>query len=140
MTADFLDTNVFIYAFDQAEPRKRDIAREIIADAIERGTGHISHQVVQETLRVLTEKARPRLDPGATSRFLDEVLIPLWDILPRPSLYQRALQIRARHGYSFYDSLIIAAAIEAGCDRIVSEDLQHGQRIEGLVIEDPFRV
>ena len=139
MSADFLDTNIFVYTFDRADPRKREIARGIVASAIEQATGHISHQVVQETLRVLTEKARPGMDPGAASRFMEEMLVPLWDIQPRPSWYRQSLLIRERTGYSFYDSLIVAAAIEGGCSRLLSEDLQHGQRIDGLVIEDPFR-
>jgi predicted nucleic acid-binding protein len=53
-------------------------------------------------------------------------------------LYQRALDIQARYRYGFYDALIIAAALEAGCIRLYSEDLQHGQRIERLTIENPF--
>jgi predicted nucleic acid-binding protein len=53
-------------------------------------------------------------------------------------LYQRALDIQARYHYGFCDALIIAAALEAGCSRLYSEDLQHGQRIERLTIENPF--
>jgi predicted nucleic acid-binding protein len=53
-------------------------------------------------------------------------------------LYQRALDIQARYHFGFYDALIIAAALEAGCTRLYSEDLQHGQRIERLTIENPF--
>jgi predicted nucleic acid-binding protein len=53
-------------------------------------------------------------------------------------LYQRALDIQARYHYGFYDALIIAAALDAGCTRLYSEDLQHGQRIERLTIENPF--
>jgi len=54
-------------------------------------------------------------------------------------LYHRALGIRARWRYGFYDSLVIAAALATGCTRLLSEDLQHGQRIESLTIVDPFR-
>ena len=54
-------------------------------------------------------------------------------------LYHRALAIRARWRYGFYDSLVIAAALAAGCTRLLSEDLQHGQQIESLTIVDPFR-
>lgn len=53
--------------------------------------------------------------------------------------YARALALQDRHRFSFYDSLIVAAALEAGCRRLLTEDLQHGQRIEGLRIENPFR-
>ena len=62
----------------------------------------------------------------------------LWRIMPSEGLYQTALSIQSRYRYSFYDSLIIAAALEAGCTRLLSEDLQAGQTIDGLRIEDPF--
>jgi predicted nucleic acid-binding protein len=57
-----------------------------------------------------------------------------------PALYHRALDIKARYRFGFYDSLIVAGALAAGCRRLVSEDLQHGQRIEDLEVHDPFRV
>ena len=72
-------------------------------------------------------------------RFLVQVLAPLWQIMPNIALYRRGLDVQARYGFSFYDSLIIAAALESGCTRLYSEDLQHGQQIEGLIIENPFK-
>jgi predicted nucleic acid-binding protein len=59
--------------------------------------------------------------------------------MPSRELYRRCLEIKIRYRYSFYDSLIIAAALEDGCTRLLSEDLQHGQRIEGMVITNPFQ-
>ncbi len=72
-------------------------------------------------------------------RFLEQVLMPLWQIMPSQVLYHRGLEIQARYGFSFYDSLIVAAALESGATRLYSEDMQHGQQIEGLSIENPFR-
>jgi predicted nucleic acid-binding protein len=69
---------------------------------------------------------------------LTTVLAPLWRVVPSEELYERALEVMARYGYSFYDSLIIASALSAGCTRLLTEDLQHGQRIEGLTIHNPF--
>ena len=66
------------------------------------------------------------------------VLAPLWRIHPSPALYMRGLSIQERCGFSFYDSLIVAAALEGGCTRLLSEDLQHGQQIDGLRVENPF--
>ena len=80
-------------------------------------------------------------DSGRVARFLEEILIPLWrihQINPTPELYRGGLRIRARYGFSFYDSLIVAAALEAGCTTLYSEDMQDGQRIEGLTIRNPF--
>lgn len=139
MSADFIDTNVFIYTFDAEDVRKRTLARELISEAIEHASGVISHQVVQETLNVLTRKARRQMAAPIADRFFAEMLAPLWHASPRHETYLRALRVQSRYGYAFYDSLIIAAALEAGCDRLLSEDLQHGQQIEGLRIEDPFR-
>jgi predicted nucleic acid-binding protein len=58
--------------------------------------------------------------------------------MPSDRLYSSAIEIQTRYRYSFYDALIIAAALEAGCTRLLSEDMQHGQRIEGMTIENPF--
>jgi predicted nucleic acid-binding protein len=69
---------------------------------------------------------------------MDHMLVPLWRIMPSQALYGRALELQARYKFSFFDSLIIAAALAGGCTRLYSEDLQHGQRIEHLVIENPF--
>jgi predicted nucleic acid-binding protein len=69
---------------------------------------------------------------------LKNVLLPLWEVMPTAALYQRGLMIQSRYQYSFYDALIIAAALGAGCKILYSEDLQRGLRIGGLTIENPF--
>ncbi|MQA00826.1 MAG: PIN domain-containing protein [Dehalococcoidia bacterium] len=139
MSGDFLDSNVLIYLWDATDLRKREIADHLVDEGLRGGRARISHQVVQETLNFLTTKARPPSSPADTRRFLELTLLPFWRIHPTPDMYRRGLEIRERYGYGFYDSLIVAAALEAGCDRLYSEDLQHGQRIEGLTIENPFR-
>ncbi len=70
--------------------------------------------------------------------FLQQVLVPLWRISPSQALYDRALDLQARYRFGFYDALIIAAALDAGCTRLYSEALKDGQQIEGLTIENPF--
>lgn len=137
MSGDFVDSNVVVYLVDASNPLKRGVARQLIRDAI-RGDGQISFQVVQETLNVVTRKFRQTVTLADGRRLLDEILIPLWQIMPSRGLYERALQIHGRYGYRFYDSLIIASALTSGCTRLYSEDLQHGQHIEGLTIENPF--
>lgn len=139
MSGDFLDTNVLIYLLDEHAPRKQATSRRIIEQALRDGGGVIGHQVVQETLNVLRRGLTVAITPLDLRAVYADLLLPLWRVAPSPSMYDRALDVGDRYGYSFYDSLIIAAAIEAGCDRILSEDLQHGQRIDNLVIEDPFR-
>ena len=140
MSADrFLDTNLFIYQLEAADERKSAIADRIIREGVETGNACISYQVVQECLNTVLRKAEVPLDSAGARVYLDNVLAPLLKVSASAGLYHRALDVQGRYRYGFYDSLIIAAALEAGCKRLLSEDLQHGQAIDGLVIENPFR-
>jgi predicted nucleic acid-binding protein len=139
MSGDFLDSNVFVYLFDETDDARRTTAERLVATALASKDASISYQVVQETLNVITRKLATPATPGDARRFLDRVLAPLWRVYPSVTLYERALDLKARYGYSFYDSLIVAGALEAGATRLLSQDLQHGQRIEHLTIQDPFR-
>ncbi len=133
----FLDTNIFVYSIDEADDRKHRIASELIDRVLEDKTGCVSYQVVQETINVMLRKHDATQD--AIREMLDDTLQPLWQVDPSPGLYMRGLELRDRYGFSFYDSLIVAAALEADCERLYTEDMQDGQRIEGLTIENPFR-
>ena len=134
----FIDTNVFIYQLEALDERKAAIADEIIRDGIASGNACISFQVIQETLNTVIRKAEVPLDRESAGSYLENVLAPLFRVPATIDLYERALDIQARYRYSFYDSLIIGAALIGGCSRIYTEDLQHGQRIEGLTIHNPF--
>jgi predicted nucleic acid-binding protein len=115
---------------------QQQIAEDVVGRALENDAS-ISFQVVQEVLNRLTRQ--DALEPGQeTELILKDVLLPMWTVMPSENLYRRALDLKTRYRYSFYDSLIVAAALEAGCTRLFSEDLQHGQQIEGLTIENPF--
>lgn len=87
----------------------------------------------------MLRKAEIPLTSEQTRTYLETVLEPLLRVFAHMPLYQRSLDIQARYRYGFYDALIIAAALSAGCTRLYSEDLQHGQQIEGLTIENPFQ-
>jgi predicted nucleic acid-binding protein len=139
MSGDFLDSNVFVYLFDPTDPAKRSVAMSLVNESLSQGNASISFQVVQETLNVITTRIELAATIEEARGFLNRVLMPLCKILPSESLYDHALSLRKRYRYAFYDSLIIAAALEGGCTRLLSEDLQYGQRIEGLTIVDPFR-
>lgn len=132
----FFDTNIIIYLFDHTAPDKQAQAQMLITQALQQNNGCISHQVVQETLNVILRKLNFATEDA--SRLLNRVLIPLWQIRPAPDLYHHSISIQDRYQFSFYDALIIAAALEAGCKKLYSEDLQHGQRIERLRILNPF--
>ena len=135
----FFDSNVFVYLFERTDFDKYLSARPLVNENLANRTGCISYQVVQETLNVIGRRAGA--DSERVSRFLEEILIPFWEInriLPTQELYRSGLRVQARYGYSFYDSLIVAAALAAGCTTLYSEDMQDGQRIEGLTIRNPF--
>jgi len=134
----FLDTNVFVYQLDTGDRRKSEIARRLIGDGIRNGSYRTSPQVVQETLNIILRKAEIPLDEQGARRYLNTILAPLCDFTTTKALYHSALDLRQRFRFHFYDSLIVAAALEAGCRRLISEDFQHGQRIDSLVIENPF--
>jgi predicted nucleic acid-binding protein len=127
MSGEFIDSNVFIYLFDETDPGKRQTAEDLIYTALETGTASISFQVIQETLNVITCKIEAPATLEDAQGFMDEGLVPLWRVMPSQGLYHRGLDIQARYRYGFYDALIIAAALDAGCTRLYSEDLQHGQ-------------
>ena len=134
----FLDTNILVYHLDDADPAKHRVAERLVRSALDTGNACISFQVVQECLNVGLRKARVPLDADTARRYLDTVLMPLWRAMPSDRLYHRGIELQARYGYGFYDSLIIAAAQEMGCSKLFSEDLHHGQAIDGLTITNPF--
>jgi predicted nucleic acid-binding protein len=138
MSGSFLDSNVIVYMFDN-DARKSAIAEEVVRQALS-GDGCISFQVVQEVLNTLTGKTRPVASEQDANQVLTDFLLPMWRVMPSQRLYERALSLKSRYGYDFYDTLIIAAALEASCTRLLSEDLHDGQRIEGLTIRNPFAV
>jgi predicted nucleic acid-binding protein len=139
-TRRFIDTNVFVYHLDPADAHKHAIADRIVRDALRSQDACISYQVAQEFLNVVTSKARVPLSAHEAQAYLDAVLAPLMQIGASADLLSRALAVRARWRFGFYDALIVAAALSAGCGTLLTEDLQHGQCIESLTVVDPFRI
>lgn len=127
----FLDTNIVVYAFASNDPRGEK------ADALLKAGGAISVQVLNEFVSVLRRKQRRDWEE------IDEVLGVLKGLLDPPypltvEMHEAAIGIARQYGFSIYDSLIVAAALRAGCSTLYSEDLQHGQTIERLTIRNPF--
>lgn len=135
---DFLDTNVLVYSFDKKQLAKRDLARELIGRALRDGNAIISIQVVQEFLNVAMHKFVSPFTVEECGAYLAGVLEPLCQVYPDVSLYRKALDVRRASGFSFYDSLIVAAAARGQCSRLLSEDMQEGRVIEGVTITNPF--
>jgi predicted nucleic acid-binding protein len=125
----------------RADLSKTATADRIIRKGIETRNACISFQIVQECLNTMLRKTEVSLNTDETKQYLDNVnvLAPLFRVPTSLSLYRRALDLQTRYRYGFYDSLVIAAALDAGCTRLYSENSQDGQRIEGLTVENPFR-
>jgi predicted nucleic acid-binding protein len=138
MSDDFVDTNIIVYMFDREDIAKRDLARSLIFEGMESRNLSISFQVVQEVLNVVTRKLDVPLTSDEASTLLRDVLSELWHIMPSKELYERALILKERYELRFFDAVMVASALEGGCTRLISEDLQHGQVIQGLRIENPF--
>lgn len=134
----FIDTNIFVYSFDAKSPTKRAMAQKLIAEALEKGTGAVSYQVVQEFLNAATRKFAMPLKAKDAIKYLDVVLDPLCEIFSNTELYHQALEIADEWRFSFYDALIVAAALQAECAVLYSEDMQDGQKIRGVTVRNPF--
>ena len=133
----FLDTNVLLYSIsrDPAEASKRDRA----IDLLERDDGTLSVQVLQEFYVQATRATRS--DP--LPHQIAAGLIATWTRFRVQeitlSILTGALEIKAAHGFSYWDSAIIAAARALGCRTLYTEDMTHGRDVEGMVILNPFR-
>lgn len=134
----FLDTNIFVYTFDISAPEKKAIARKLVDHALQTQQGCISTQVLQEFLNVALRKFDPPLTLEESQDYLQTVLSPLCKQYPSLSFYQKALRLQLETGFSFYDTLILAAAIEIECSVLLTEDMQDGRVIEGVKIVNPF--
>jgi predicted nucleic acid-binding protein len=133
----FLDTNILLYAIS---PNPEEAAKRGRADSLlNQEDGALSVQVLQEFYVQATRPTRAGRLPHdlaaglvrAWSRFrVQEITLPVM---------QAALEIKAAHGFSYWDSAIIAAARALGCSRLYSEDMSHGRDVEGVTIINPFR-
>ena len=127
----FLDSNILVYA-TLGTGEKAVIARDVLR------TPHtISVQVLNEFTSVARRKFKRSWDQIDVAMQLFRTLFPH----PRPltlPLHEHARRLAERYGFAFYDALIVAAAIDARCDTLLSEDMQHGMQVERLIIRNPF--
>ncbi len=136
MSRTFLDTNVFLYAFLNQDVGKKSVAAEIISDAVRHGCGFVSLQVVNEFCNVMVKKSGKTLAELLDATRLFRRLRMVDGSL---RLAQRALEIKSLYGVQFYDSLMLSAAESAGCDEILTEDLNDGQMYGSVKAVNPFK-
>lgn len=134
----FVDTNVLVYARDGSEPEKQAAAAGWMDALWEAREGRLSAQVLHEYYVTVTRKLEPGLDPASART--DVRALRAWRPLRLDgALIESAWEAEDRFGFAFWDALIIAAARRLGCDHLLSEDLQDGQDLDGLLVVDPFR-
>jgi predicted nucleic acid-binding protein len=134
----FLDTSLFVYSFDRSAPAKAKRARDLIAAAVGGRNGIVSYQVVQEFLSAALKRFERPMKPPEAEQYLTSVFRPLLSVYASQGLFLEALRLCGRYRLGWYDSLIVAAAIEGQCSVLYSEDLQDGMRIGELVVKNPF--
>lgn len=128
----FFDTNVLIYAFAAEDPRSSR-AESLIAEG-----GVIGVQVLNEFTNVTRRKLRWQWGQiGASLAVIEELLGPVRALTA--AIHAKALVLARDNALAFYDALIVAAALDAGCHELCSEDLHHGQKFGALTVENPFR-
>jgi predicted nucleic acid-binding protein len=131
----FLDVNILAYAQDAGSPRKQRKSREVIAALAASGDGVISTQVMQEFFVAATRKlgVPPLVAKGVLKTFAVFEIVQV-----SPPLIHEAVDCSILNQLSFWDSLILAAAASAGCATLYSEDLNPGQAILGVTIQNPL--
>lgn len=133
----FVDTNVLVYAHDASEPAKQPIARAALERLWSTRTGLVSTQVLQEFYVVATSAHKLAMSPSDAREIVD--LYSAWPVVViEPVLILAASRLHETARISFWDALIVEAARVAGASRILSEDLAHAQRFEGIRVENPF--
>jgi len=134
----FLDTNIFVYSFDTSAPKKAARSTELILRAIETKTGVISYQVVQEFFNLALRRFAQPMSGADAEQYLATTFRPLLAVHSSQGLFVHALQLSSSHKLAWYDSLIVASAIEGKCGTLYSEELQHQRRFGDLQIVNPF--
>jgi len=140
MTAScFVDSNVVVYARDLSEPLKQERASLWIETLGAAGAGRLSYQVMIEAYTALTRDCRKRMDRAAARKYIAN--FRYWYPLAMDlTVIETAWRLRDRFQFNWWDCLIIAAAQIAECGYLLTEDLQHGQDLDGILVLNPFEV
>ena len=132
----FVDTNVLVYSQDRRDDRRRGLAQDVLNGLWTSGTGVLSTQVLQEFYNAGTRKLK--LEPLLARRIV--ALYAEWPVVETTAqLIVSASLLHERHRFSFWDAMVVEAALLSGATTLLSEDLQDGRRVGGLTIRNPFR-
>ena len=133
----FVDTNVLVYLFDGDAPVKQQRAREVVGELVQARSLVLSSQVLSELFVTVTRKLREPLPAEQALRVVDDLAaFPV--VAVDAALGQRAAARCAGEHVSYWDALILEAAVDAGAATVYSEDLHPGSAYQGVTVEDPF--
>lgn len=132
----FVDSNILVYAYDADSGAKQKVAEKLLRDLWPKRAGALSPQVLQEFYVTVTRKIRFPLPTETARRLVDRYAV--WSVDTSAAHVLSAFRIEDEAHISFWDALFVASAVRAGAARIVTEDLQAGQLIAGVRIENPF--
>ena len=136
LTRAFIDTNIFVYSITSSESAKQEQALKLLRELFQSGRGVISTQVLSEFCNVAYKKH------GLNRSEIHEQLA-LYEsfevVAVTPALIRQAVDLRFTRSLSYYDALIVASAITAGCATLYSEDLNNGERIDQIQLINPFK-
>lgn len=134
----FFDTNVLVYAFDKDEPEKQAVAKRLIGQFGSDGQLIVSTQVLQELYVTLSKMGKQALPAEEVEEIVNDFAeYPLVQV--DKMIISGAMKRHQSKAFSFWDSLIVEAALQANCQILFSEDMQDGQQIGQLVIQNPFK-
>jgi len=137
MNAEFVDSNILVYAHDPTTPEKHERARSLIERLWQQRTGRLSIQVMQEFFWIVTRKIPVPLPRNTALEILAD--LSLWQVYsPIPRDVLSAGELSGEIQVSFWDAMLLVAAKASGARRLWSEDLTHGQIIDGVEIFNPF--
>lgn len=131
----FIDTNILVYTDDADSPEKSKLAIDLVEGAMRSNQGVISTQVLQEYFVATTRKLDVDI---VTAKYRTQLFFRLNVVQITPDDVLTAIDLHRLHALSFWDSLILHAARKAGCSILLTEDMNHGQVIEGIRICNPF--
>jgi predicted nucleic acid-binding protein len=132
----FVDTNVLVYAHDNKEGHKQEAAKRILRGLAQQRSGAVSMQVLQEFYSTATRKLKTPLSRKDAREIVED--FAFWCVETTPEAIRQAFRIEDEAKIGFWDAMIVAAAIKSGATRILTEDLNSGQIIAGITIENPF--
>lgn len=132
----FVDTNILICAHDADAKAKHEVAKSVLRELWSERTGILSMQVLQEFYVNVTRKIAIPLPKDLARAVVSSYTA--WCVETTPAEIAAAFRIEDDSGIGFWDALIVSSAVKSGAGRILSEDLNAGQRIAGILIENPF--